>query len=107
MGFLRVTVSIYGNGLCIIFIFFLAFSGLTAGSPHGIQPTAGCLAEAAIHSAGQCLLLRLFLVLRLGLHMQAWRPTDTVGHKSETFCDFFWCFSWSIGTILVIAATGY
>lgn len=108
MGFLRVlgpscTISIYARGLHI----FLAFSGLMAGSPDGIEPTAGCLADAALHSAGQCLLLKLFLVLRLGLHMQVWRATDSVGHESDSFCDFFQCYSWSIGIILVIAAPGY
>lgn len=89
MGFLGVlgtscTVSIYARGLRI----FLAFSGLMAGSPDGIEPTAWCL-----HSSGQCLLLRLFLILRLGLHMQVWHPTDNVGHGSNTFCDFFRCYS--------------
>lgn len=73
-----------------------------AGYPDRIEPTAWCL-----NSAGQCLLLKLLLILRLGLHMQVWHPTDSVGHGSDTFCDFFWRYSWSIGIILVTVAPGY
>lgn len=94
MGFLRVlgtscTVSIYTRGLGIfLFMYFLTFSGFMAGSLDGIEPTVGCL-----HSAGLCLLLKLSLILRLGLHMQVWHPTDSVGNGSDTFCDFFRCYS--------------